>query len=125
LFVVVFQLYCAIYGMAFFVSFLVTPKNAALLAVVLSLMFSSMTGKSDIPERIQFLSPSRWAVEALFDYETRPYRHIMDVTSSANSGGYTLGRVPLDLALMFITGIFYRVLAYIAMRFADRKIVIS
>eukprot|EP01033_Poteriospumella_lacustris_P015814 gene15814-11317_t len=124
-FVVVFQLYCAIYGMAFLVSFLVSRKNAALLAVVLSLMFSSMTAKGGIPEGIQFLSPSRWAVEALFDYETRPYRHIMDVTRSADDGGYTLGRVPLDLALMFIMGIFYRVLAYIAMRFVDRKIIIS
>lgn len=124
MFVVVFQLYAAIYGLAFLVSFLVSRKNAALLAVVASLMFSSMTGKGGIPEVIQVLSPSRWATEAIFHYETAPYRHIMEVARSAENGGYTLGRVDLDLGLMFLVGILYRLLAYVAMRYADRKIII-
>lgn len=125
-FVITFLLYSAIYGLSFIVSFLVSRKNAPLLAVVVCLFFCSFTAKSDIPEGIQYLSASRWAVEAIFDIETRPYKHIMQVVAvSAHDGGYHLGRVPTDLGIMFVVGILYRVVAYIIMRIGDRKIIAS
>lgn len=60
----------------------------------------------------------------MFDYETRPYIHIMQVEDvSAKNAGYTLGQVPFDIGMMFIMGLLYRVVAYLLMRFGDRKII--
>jgi ABC-type multidrug transport system ATPase subunit/ABC-type multidrug transport system permease subunit len=122
---IVFLLYFAIYGLAAIVSFLVSRRNAALLAVVVSLIFSSMTQKGGQPEPIQFISASRWASEALFSVETRPYRHIMQVDEAAERLGYTLDRFSLDLFLMFIVGVLYRFIAYGCMRRVDRKILVK
>jgi hypothetical protein len=117
-----FLLYSAIYGLAFIVSFLVSRRNAPLLGVVLALTFSSMTAKGGQPEAIQFLSASRWAAEGLFTVETAPYTHVMSVARTADQLGYTLDRFPTDMALMFLIGLFYRLIAYLFMRCSDRKL---
>ena len=121
---IAFLLFFSIYGLAAFVSMLVSRKNAALLGVVCCLMFSSMTAKGGQPEQIQYLSASRWASEGLFTEESRPYRHIMQVADiSAPALGYQLDRFNTDMILMCTVGIFYRLCAYIAMRWVDRKII--
>jgi ABC-type multidrug transport system ATPase subunit len=121
LLIVVF-LYVAIYGLAALVSMLVSRKNAALLGVVVSLFMASMTSKGGMPEVLQYFSASRWATEGMFSFETKPYRHIMNVARSANDGGYQLDRFGLDIFFMFCVGIAYRLFAYIAMRWVDRKL---
>ena len=83
---------------------------------------SPMTGKGGFPEGLQYMSASRWASEALFGVESAPFAHVMSVERTAHDLGFNVGRFGLDMFLMFIIGIYYRLIAYAIMRFADRKL---
>ena len=62
------------------------------------------------------LSYARWAVEALFHAETVVYReHYMVAEVSAPLFGYTLDRFALDIFLLVVIGVAYRVIAYFAL----------
>lgn len=121
-----FLLYMAVYNLAAIVSMLVERKNATLLGVVLSLIVCSMTAKNDVvPDFIQVFSPSRWISEGLFDRETRLYTHVMQVDSTAQRLAYTLGRFDVDVILCCLMGNLYRVVAWLLIRWIDRKVVAS
>jgi hypothetical protein len=120
-----FLMYLCIYGLACIISFLVSRKNAPLLGVVLSLIFTNMTGKGGFPEAIQYLSPSRWATEALFGIEAAPYAGVMTVARTANDLGFIMGRFAVDMVIMFALGTCFRFIAYLCMRWGDRKLLRS
>ena len=91
--------------------------------MVLSFIVGGTTAKGSLPEPLQLFSASRWGAEALFGVQAEPFEDIMQVAElSAPNLGYKLHRYPLDLTLMFLVGVFYRVLGFFAMCYADRRI---
>ena len=121
-FAISFLLYAAVHGLSCLVSMVVSRKNAPLLGTVLALLMGSMTAKGGFPEEMQQFSAARWATEAMFSYETALLTHVMDVAGAAERLGYVRERVTADLAIMFSVGMFYRLVAYVIMRWNDRKL---
>lgn len=119
----------AVYGLAAMVSMIVKRENAALLAVIVSLIAGCMCGYG--PSLAQMndwglgwvldLSFARWAAEAWFHCETAPYRHVYMVKEvSAMLFGYTVDRLPLDIGLTILIGTVYRVVAYFGLVLINR-----
>lgn len=122
LFVIVLCQYYAVYGLAAVTSMVVSRENSALLGVIASLIAGCLCGFG--PSLVQFrdwgvgfvpdLSYARWANEAWFDYETRPYRSKYLVEEvSAPLFGYTLDRFAVDITMMLLIGTAYRAIAYV------------
>jgi hypothetical protein len=66
------------------------------------------------------LSFNKWANEALYSSTLLPVEHIYDVHHSAKSYGYTLGREGVDIAVMFLIGVLFRIAGYITLRLTNR-----
>lgn len=47
-------------------------------------------------------------------------RHIFEIQTTADRFGYTIGREELDIFMMFIIGIAFRIAAYLGLRFTNR-----
>jgi hypothetical protein len=118
---IVWVQFLAVYGQAACISMLVKREQAALLAVIASLILGTLCGYG--PTLTQFddwhlswlldLSYSRWAVEAWFDAETRAYRSLYMVAEvSAPSFGYTLDRFGTDMGAVVAIAVGYRLIAY-------------
>jgi len=99
----------------------VKRENAALLGVIVSLIAACLNGYGPNLNQgrrwgliaLQNASFARWANEAWFHTETFPYRrHFMAVEVSAGVWGYTLDRLALDISLMILIGLAYRVAAF-------------
>lgn len=110
-------------------SMIVKRENAALLAVIVSLVAGCLNGYG--PSLKQFgswnlgfipdMSYARWASEGFFHSETLPYRTLFLVEEvSAPLFGYTLDRFALDIGLACAIGIVYRIIAYILLIRIDR-----
>lgn len=119
----------SIYGLAAMVSMVVKRENAALLAVIVSLIAGTMCGYG--PSIAQMagwnlawvldLSFARWAAEAWFHCETAPYRHIYMVKEvSAVLFGYTVDRLPLDIGITILIGAVYRFVAYFGLVYINQ-----
>lgn len=111
-------------------SMLVKRENAALLAVIMSLIAGCLCGYG--PSLNQFnnwylgwipgMSYARWAVEGWFHAETLPYRdHFMVTEISAPLFGYTLDRFALDIATTVALGVAYRIVAYLLLILLNRS----
>ncbi len=109
---------------------LVKRENAALLAVIVSLVAGCLSGYG--PSLAQFrgwglgfipdTSYARWADEAFFDSETLPYRSLFLVDEvSATLFGYTLDRFGTDIAVAVTIGLVYRTIAFVLLIVVDRK----
>eukprot|EP01119_Soliformovum_irregulare_P019516 TRINITY_DN6197_c1_g1_i1.p1 TRINITY_DN6197_c1_g1~~TRINITY_DN6197_c1_g1_i1.p1 ORF type:complete len:781 (+),score=218.38 TRINITY_DN6197_c1_g1_i1:3-2345(+) len=128
LYVIVFMLFFNVYALASFVSLCVKREDASLLAVVICLIVAVLNGfgpsiKSADSWGIGFLwqmSYGRWATEALYNEETQLFRHIYQVENlSAPAWGYSLDRFGFDIGMMFVSGMVYRILAFVALYVAD------
>ena len=100
---------------------LVARENAALLGVIVSLITACLNGYGPNLKQgrewglivLQNLSFARWANEAFFHSETLAYRaHFMAKEVSAGVWGYTLDRFAVDITLMLVIGLAYRVVAF-------------
>ena len=120
MFVNVWCQYFCVYGLSAIMSMLVRRENAALLGVIVSLIAACLNGYGPNLKQgrawglilVQNMSFARWANEAWFDTETRPYReHFMAEEVSAGVWGYTLNRFGTDIALMLTIGLVYRAAA--------------
>jgi hypothetical protein len=66
------------------------------------------------------LSFNKWANEALYSSALVPLQHIYDVQRSAGVYGYTLGRENVDIAVIFLIGVMFRVAGYVTLRLVHR-----
>lgn len=100
---------------------LVKREQAPLLAVITSVAFGAMCGFG--PSLAQArrnnygwvldMSYARWATEAWFYSETSPYRALFMVDDvSAPLFGFTMDRLPLDMAMCVLIGLVLRAIAY-------------
>jgi ABC-type multidrug transport system ATPase subunit len=123
---IIFLTFWCVYGVAAFVSCLVSRANANLLAVIFCIFSASLNGfgPSLLDARdwgIGFvfdLSYSRWATEAMLSFSVMPLEHIYMIRDDPY--GYTLGREGLDLGVMFLIGLMFRVGAYAALKLVNR-----
>jgi len=122
LYFIVLLCFFAVYGLAAIVSMVVNRENAPLLAVVLSLVAAVFCGYVvNLPMFMKVCSYSFWATSALFDQQTIPFRNVMQVDQiSAPIWGYTLDQYGLDVFLILLIGIVYRILAFLLMIFTHR-----
>ena len=121
MFGIVWLQFFSVYGLAAVTSMLVERENSALLGVIVSLIVSCMCGFGPNLHQgqrwgirwVQDISYSRWANEAWFHAETLAYRRLYLVEEvSAPLFGYTLDRLPTDVAYIILIGSAYRVVAY-------------
>ena len=113
--------YFCVYGLSAITSMLVARENAALLGVIVSLITACLNGYGPNLKQgrewglivLQNLSFARWANELWFHTETLAYRdHFMAKDVSAAVWGYTLDRFAVDVTLMLVIGLAYRVVAF-------------
>jgi ABC-type multidrug transport system permease subunit len=106
MYAIVFVFFWCVYGLSILVSLVVRRENAALMAVVISLLVSVFTGfgpnlksmSSGHFGWILTISYSRWAAEALYTSEVFPYRNTYYIDFSATEiWGYTLDRFAHDI----------------------------
>jgi len=106
MYAIVFAFFWCVYGLAILVSLVVRRENAALMAVVITLLVAVFTGFGPNLRSmsrgpwgwILTISYSRWAAEALYSTEVYPYKGTYLVQFSAGEvWGYTLNRFGYDI----------------------------
>jgi hypothetical protein len=123
-FLMTLGIFWGVYGLSMALSMIVNRSNAALLAVIGTLVMACMCGygpnlvqgaKWGITP-IQSSSYSRWATELFMHSETLAYRDLFLVTEvSAFIFGYTMDRPGYDITMMFAISMVQRVVAYIGL----------
>ena len=120
--------YC-IYGLASCVSMITRPEDGPLIATMASLIVGIISGVSPTLRvatswHMQWLwrmSPGTWLAEGYFTQNVTPYAYLYQIGMAAKSTGYTLDRFGLDLAMLFLLGSLYRVLAFVGLRVFNRR----
>ncbi len=120
--------YC-IYGLASCVSVITRREDGPLLATMTSLIVGVINGMSPSLKTVKGwhmswlwrASPGTWLSEGYFTENISPYRYLYQVDDAATGLGYTLGQFSLDLAMLFVLGTTYRVLAFLGLRFLNRQ----
>jgi hypothetical protein len=114
---IVFLLEVMMYGVAAFIVWTFGRSNAALLAVILGIIFSVCNGYiQQVPAGIQYLFSPRWATEAMFGMQAIHFENVMQVIDiSSQKLGYSVDAFSKDMALEFVTALFWWVVAYFAM----------
>ncbi|KAF2470518.1 uncharacterized protein BDR25DRAFT_262454 [Lindgomyces ingoldianus] len=120
--------YC-VYGLASFVSTAVKRENGTLLAMILCLIIGAFGGYAPPLSTIQTwrlewlwrMCPGTWLSEAYVDQTLKQVAYLYDTNTAARWTGYTLGRTPLDIAMIFLIGTAYRVAAFLGLLFFDRN----
>lgn len=110
----------AIYGLSSVVSMLVKREDGPLLAVLLSLILGVLGGVAPPLSKVKEwhmewfwrLSPGVWFTEAYWTKMVSPMGYLWDVKLATQTIGFNLGDFGKDLALIFVIGTSYRVLAY-------------
>lgn len=116
-------LYFAIYGLTSFVSFLVRRENATLFSITLVIFLGALSGYAPTLKKgkeynldfLYSLSYNRYAVEALFTETLRVYDHIYDTKAANSLYSFDLFRTDFDILMIFLIGVGWRVLAYVAL----------
>lgn len=67
------------------------------------------------------MSPGVWFTEAYFSQNLLPLKHLYVLELAAEYVGYTLGQYTLDIAMLFVIGLVYRVVAYLGLVLLNRK----
>ena len=100
---------------------------AGALVVLVACMFSgaqpTLQQFSEMPfplPIIPALSFLRWSVEGLYLAEVFEYRHIYNIDSGMELLGYSVANFSLDLWILFVQGVVFRVLAGLALVLMDR-----
>ncbi|KAH0365490.1 hypothetical protein KCU65_g6020, partial [Aureobasidium melanogenum] len=110
----------AIYGLSSVVSMLVKREDGPLLAVLLSLVLGVLGGVAPPLSKVKEwhmewfwrLSPGAWFTEAYWTKMVSPMAYLWDVELATQTVGFSLGEFGKDLALIFVIGTVYRMLAY-------------
>ncbi|KAH0355838.1 hypothetical protein KCU83_g1524, partial [Aureobasidium melanogenum] len=110
----------AIYGLSSVVSMLVKREDGPLLAVLLSLVLGVLGGVAPPLSKVKEwhmewfwrLSPGVWFTEAYWTKMVSPMAYLWDVELATQTVGFNLGEFGKDLALIFVIGTVYRMLAY-------------
>ncbi|KAJ3117487.1 hypothetical protein HDU96_006581 [Phlyctochytrium bullatum] len=117
-----------IYGLACIVSMVVRRENAPLLAVVSGLFAAVFCGFGpNLNQAAQWkllwlweLSFNKWACEAHYASVLMHYKHVFDTEKSAKFFGYALDQVNFDFVMIFVIGIFLRIVAFILLVMLNR-----
>lgn len=124
LLVIALGIMSGVYGMSMLVSMFVARENGPLLAVIASLIASTLCGygPSLVQGRelgfwlLQDASYSRWANELWMHAETLPYRDTFLVEEAAALVfGYKLNRPVLNIVMMVVIAVGLRILAFAAL----------
>jgi ABC-type multidrug transport system ATPase subunit len=129
LYSVIFLIYYNIYGLCSFVSFVITPRNATLLSVIIVIFLGGLSGygptfKKALEWNLGWLwqaSYNFYAVEALFTETTAVYDHIYDNQVANFIYSFRLGRTAYDFLMMTLIGSIWRVLGFIGLVFLKQK----
>ncbi|KAH7313642.1 ATP-binding cassette sub-family G member 2 [Stachybotrys elegans] len=119
--------YC-IYGLASIVSMVVRREDGPLLAMIVSLIVGVFSGYGPPLNNVQEwhlewlwrLCPGIWSSEAYFDQHLALVGHLYDLDAAAAWTGYVRGRCGVDMALLFVIGTVYRVLAFFGLIYCNK-----
>ena len=120
--------YC-IYGLASCVSVITRREDGPLLATMTSLIVGVINGMSPSLKSVKGwhmswlwrASPGTWLSEGYFTENISPYRYLYQVDDAATGLGYSLDRFSLDLAMLFVLGTAYRLLAFLGLTLLNRQ----
>jgi len=128
-YLIMWMTFFGVYGLSAVMSMIVPRENAPLLAVIVALIYCTLCGYGPTLKLAEELyvkwlfaiSYNRWGVEAFYDKETEPFRHLFRVEEiSAPFFGYTLDRFGQDIAYMVVIGVLLRVLAFFSLIFVNK-----
>lgn len=110
----------SIYGLASVVSMLVKREDGPLLAVLLSLILGVLGGVAPPLRQVKTwhmewfwrMSPGVWFTEAYWTKIVTPRGFLWDIELASRTIGFTLSQFGLDLAMIFVIGTVYRIIAY-------------
>ena len=119
--------YC-IYGLSSCVSMVTRREDGPLIATMTSLVVGIISGVKPSLHTVGGwhmtwlwrASPGTWLSEAYFTENVTPYRYLYQINEAASGTGFTLGHYSLDLAVLFMLGTLYRVIAFGALRLFNR-----
>ena len=120
--------YC-IYGLSSCVSTVTKREDGPLIATMTSLTVGLVSGVKPSLHTVAGwhltwlwrASPGTWLSEAYFTENVTPYGYLYQINQAASGTGYQLGRFSLDLAVMFLLGTAYRVVAFGMLRLFNRS----
>ena len=120
--------YC-IYGLSSCVSMVTKREDGPLIATMTSLVVGIISGVNPSLRtvggwRMTWLwraSPGTWLSEAYFTENITSYGYLYQIDMAAAGTGFNLGHYSLDLAMMFVIGTVYRVIAFGALRLFKRR----
>ena len=120
--------YC-IYGLSSCVSMATKREDGPLIATMISLIVGLVSGVKPTLHTVAGwhmtwlwrASPGTWLSEAYFTENVTPYGYLYQIDQAASGTGYELGRFSLDLAVLFVLGTIYRVIAFGMLRLFNRR----
>ena len=120
--------YC-IYGLSSCVSMATNREDGPLIATMTSLIVALVSGVKPSLHTVAGwhmtwlwkASPGTWLSEAYFTENVTPYRYLYQIDQAASGTGYKLGHFSLDLAVLFVLGTIYRVIAFGMLRLFNRS----
>ena len=115
--------YC-IYGLSSCVSMVTKREDGPLIATMTSLIVGLVSGVKPSLHKVAGwhmtwlwrASPGTWLSEAYFTENVAPYGYLYQIKQAASGTGYRLGHFNSDLAVLFLLGTIYRVIAFGALR---------
>ena len=115
--------YC-IYGLSSCVSMVTRREDGPLIATMTSLVVGIISGVKPSLHTVAGwhmtwlwrLSPGTWLSEAYFTENVTPWGYLYQIHQAAAGTGFKLGHYSLDLAVLFVLGTMYRVIAFGALR---------
>ncbi|GAB7328195.1 hypothetical protein MBLNU13_g00219t1 [Cladosporium sp. NU13] len=118
-----------IYGLASCIAMVVKRENGPLLSVLGSLIIGILGGvapplrtvKTWHMEWFWRLSPGVWFTEAYFSQNIMPLSYLYDVNLAAEVVGFTLDQYHLDVGMLVLIGVVYRIIAYLGLVLINRK----
>ena len=120
--------YC-IYGLSSCVSMVTKREDGPLIATMASLIVALISGVKPSLHTVADwhmtwlwrASPGTWLSEAYFTENVTPYGYLYQIDQAASGTGYNLGGFSQDLAVLFLLGTIYRVIAFGMLRLFNRS----
>ena len=120
--------YC-IYGLSSCVSMVTKREDGPLIATMTSLIVGLISGVKPSLHTVAGwhmtwlwrASPGTWLSEAYFTENVTPYGYLYQIDQAASGTGYKLNRFSVDLAVLFLLGTIYRVIAFGMLRLFNRS----
>ncbi|KAH9828028.1 ABC transporter, ABC-G family, WBC-type [Teratosphaeria destructans] len=118
-----------IYGLASVVSMLVKRQDGPLIAVLASLVIGVLGGVAPPLKQVKVwrmewfwrMSPGVWFTESYFTENITPLGYLYRVDVAADATGFTLDQYALDLSMLFVIGVVYRVVAFVLLFVSRRR----